>query len=856
MKCYIFITFCLIFWVGQILSAPVPKNSLDYQYEVEEKRRLDITDKGYNPFVNKQKLQTILRRRELLAAPQTIEISYASLVKRAFNTADDAAAANADEKPKLLKTVAQGLSKFFQAMKNWYRSGDKVESFKDLGRRFSSWFGKMRERLMGFRNVPIESQLASPAEKIQLVNNVEPVKPVVDAAAVEPVPMTSNELVRSPKVSTPKEPVKPVEPVQAANPVKPVKPAKPMSANELVSSLKSIKSNEAVKPVNPVSKSSKAVSPVQAVSLAPAVNNEASEADMSVSLPKSTPQDIILGITPEQAIPKDNAPKPALPHKYAHSAPVPKPVHRPVLRKAIPNRRRPVVAPVSPAPEVAATEANAPDSAIIVHTPKVPVSEPVAPQPADSATSEAVTKVDAPVDQVEIAAPAVSEAVSRVDAPVDRVAIAAPAVSEAVSEVDAPVDQVAIAAPAVSAEVKWPYQSADEMARINEDSLRVAKTKADAEALFMSLDSEYEGLFEEGALDDGKTLDRLTAEDYKRLKELGANYLKPMTDEDGPVRGRVGTFSHKAQQELDNMTAQGYVFTHVPTWKSGLRKLPHELDPIDALFLDQGVDPLQVDPKDRRNYAIILEWYKQCKAIQDPKHPQHKELYFPDPNPKPEADGRRPLWGSPAYEEQNSRPAPIPYLREEMRRADVFQKISEFQKFGLISADPNRPSFWYHKWLPGWGRTHELEDWITLNIPQDWLDENFPIIPTPKTAAKFTADYTPARRAELLKQYNEKFMEAAKRQNLVEAKDLYRAAQQQATWAALARGASQAEASDRVPKPEKIAADKELWNRMKQKVFKDQMRFNILAYSKFWHDFDERRLKERLQKQGVVVWSR
>ncbi|RPB22780.1 hypothetical protein L211DRAFT_834969 [Terfezia boudieri ATCC MYA-4762] len=172
--------------------------------------------------------------------------------------------------------------------------------------------------------------------------------------------------------------------------------------------------------------------------------------------------------------------------------------------------------------------------------------------------------------------------------------------------------------------------------------------------------------------------------------------------------------------------------------------------------------------------------------------------------------------------------------------------------FGLFSNDPNRPHFWFHDWLPGFDRRTEIEDWIELNIPATWIQNNFPTEVGPVSRRKYE-NLSPLERKARLEAYNAHYKDAADRKNRQNAHDLYKMGQADACVQALRAGDSQADAALNFPCEEEILNNRVLWDKLKARLFTKQARHNLLKQAKNMHSIDREDLHERLEADGVLV---
>ncbi|KAF8420401.1 hypothetical protein EV426DRAFT_612216 [Tirmania nivea] len=828
------IAFWLALYVGQAFCAPIKISPYPDQVLTLIGGEHDGNPKARKYQLPEKRLRVhgILSKRnspgtmQLTTSPNRPEIG----IQTPAITAGSASVGSTDEKPKFLKSVAQGLSSFFKAIKDWFKSDTRTESFKDLGRRFSSWFRNVKEKILQRQRYPIEEPKPLPG-----VISFDPIVPLPrrrkadDAAAqtaAEQVannnaafssaqPGTESGLVKTPaKARLPAVPVEPVkeqeqalvhvEPAESVKPVKPDTPVPQVSGAEI--------NGAASRGPESIASASEQNALVLVSQEVPTIKVSAPEAvaPKAPTLKLSTPDVPGLEVySPKASIPEATSPK--VPTSQAASPKEPTPG---VGSPKAPNPE--VDSPKVPTPEVASHKEATPK----IRTPKVPTPEAVTPK--------------APTPDVPIPEEA-SDLTPQRDT-IDYDSIRMPI---------RPLDQI-----------KPPYKSMAEVELVTQEAIRKAREQNAAERLAANLDSEYEGSFDDDEAQDALRpgMGSLVDADYERLRKLPSGYRSPFNSEyeSGPPRGRIGTFSKKADKELRELQAEGYEDYPMPHFDEGVRKNPSYLDPMDSLFLEQGLDPLKIDPKDRRNYAIILEWYKQTKAPQDRKHPNHRELYEADHNPPPDEHGRRYLWGTDTYMEQSSRPAPVPYIREKMKEAGNLEKIGEMGTFGLFSNDPNRPHFWFHDWLPGFDRKNEIEDWIELNIPATWIQNNFPTEVGPVSRRKYEG-LSPLERKARLIAYNNGYKDAANRKNKKNAHILHKMGQADACAQAVRVGGSQAAAGMDFPCEEEILKNRTLWDSLKARLFTKQERHNLLKQAKNMHNIDREDLHMRLEADGVLV---
>ena len=759
-----------------------------YQHPGERLRVHGILNK--RDFPGTMQLYTAPNRSEIGSPTPTITVASTSV-------------GGTDEKHKFLKAVAQGLSNFFQAIKDWFKSDSRTESFKDLGRRFSSWFRSIKEKILQSKRYPAEEPKPLPqGRKADVAAEETAAEQVANINAVfSAQPGTESGLVRTPaKVRLPAAPVVPVKEHEQA--LVHVEPAGPDTS-------------------------------------LPQANTDESGAEIDAAVsegPKS------IAPAPEQnplvfVSPKVPTPKVSIPEVVAPKAPTPK-IPTPDFPKAE------VYSPKAPTPEAASPKAPTPQAA----STKVPTLEVQEASPREATPKVRTPKVPTP-EAASLQAPTLHALTS--DAPTPDTPTLEEPTSSDLTDYNAirmpvrPLDQI-----------KPPYQSMTEAELVTQEAIRKSREQNEAEMLAANLDYEYEGSFDDDEAQDALRpgMGSLVDADYERLRKLPSGYRSPFNSEyeSGPPRGRIGTFSKKADKELRELEAEGYQDYPMPHFDEGVRKNPNHLDPMDNLFLEQGLDPLKVDPRDRRNYAIILEWYKQTKAPQDRKHPQHRELYEANPNPPPDEHGRRYLWGTDTYREQRAHPAPVPYIREKMKEAGTLEKIGKMTTFGLISNDPNRPLYWFHNLLPGFDRRTEIEDWIELNIPATWIESNFPTEVGIVSRKKYEG-LTPLERKARLVAYNNRYKDAANRKNQKNAHVLHRMGQDDACAQALRAGKSQADAGREFPCEEEILKNRALWDKLKARLFTKQARYNLLKQALNMHNVDREDLHMRLEADEVKV---
>jgi len=812
------IAFFLVLYDGQASCAPI---NVLYQHQVLRHNGAEYGGnpkaRKYHPLEKRLNVPEVLNKRsfpgnmQLITTPNRPEMESQIPV----TTAASISVGGTDEKPKFLKTVAQGLSNFFKTIKDWFKSDSRTESFKDLGRRFSSWFRNIKEKILKSKRYPVTEQEPLPA--VISVDSL-PRGAGTGVAASEQIAHINAAFSAAQPETEVKKPAVPVLPVEEqANALVHVKPTEPVEPVEPVKLPERIESNAPVLQAN--------------------IGVSRAEIDGAVS---GGPESIAPAPTLALVYPKISTPKVFSPKAVSPKAPTPK-MPTPEVPKAE------VYSPEAPTPGAASLKAPTPE----VVSPKAPtpdVASPKIPTP-KVASKEATPKVRTPkVPTPEAVVP---------KAPTPGVATPEETASGVLTPQRDTIDHGIIhmsVQPLDQAEP--PYQPMAETEPATQETTQKGREQDAAERLAANLDSEYEGSFDDdeaqGAL--RPAMGSLVDVDYERLRKLPSGYRSPFNSEyeSGPPRGRIGTFSKKADKELRELEAEGYKDYPVPHFDEGVRKNPNHLDPMDNLFLEQGLDPLKVDPRDRRNYAIILEWYKQTRAPQDRGHPNHRELYEADPNPPPDENGRRYLWGTDTYAEQSSRPAPVPYIRDKMKKAGTLEKIGQMLTFGLISNDPNRPHFWFHDWLPGFGRRNEIEDWINLNIPANWIQGNFPTEVGPVSRKKYEG-LTPLERKARLTAYNNRYKDAADRKNKKNANILHRMGQADACAQALRAGKSQAAASLAFPCAEEILKNRTLWDQLKARLFNRQARHNLLKQARNMRNIDREDLHMRLEADGVLV---
>jgi len=832
-RCYTpVIAYLLALYVGQAFCAPI--NASLYRDQAVKftggKHEGNPKARKYQLPEKRLRVHGIFNKRDIPSAMQLIttqsrpEIeAQTPTITAASTSVGSTSIGSTDEKPKFLKTVAQGLSNFFKAISNWFKSDSRTESFKDLGRRFSSWFRNIKEKILQSKRYPVEEPKPLPG-----VISFDPFVPLprrrksdvtAEQTAAEQV-ANINAALSSAQLGTESGPLKtPSKARVTAVPVVPVK--------EQEQALLNFKPAESIKPAEPV----KSDSPVPQVSGA--------EIDGAVlrgpeSIAPASEQNALVLVSP-----KVPARKASTLEAVAHKAPPPKMSTPEVLKAEIYSLNAPTpeaASPKVPAPQAAPLKANTPE----VASPKI--STPGVASPKEATPKVRSPKVPAP-EAVTTKAP--TPDVPTPEEPSELTPQRYTINYDAIRMPVRPLDQI-----------KPPYQSMAEVELVAQEAIRKGREQNAAERLAASLDSEYEGSFDDdeaqNALRPG--MGGLVDADYERLRKLPSGYRSPFSSEyeSGPPRGRIGAFSKKADKELRELQAEGYQDYPMPHFDEGVRKHPSHLNPMDNLFLEQGLDPLKVDPRDRRNYAIILEWYKQTKAPQDRKHPNHRELYEADPNPPPDEHGRRYLWGTDTYIEQSSRPAPVPYIREKMKEAGTLEKIGKMTTFGLISNDPNRPHFWFHNLLPGFDRRTEIEDWIDLNIPATWIQNNFPTEVGPVSRRKYEG-LSPLERKARLAAYNNRYKDAANRKNKQNAHILHQMGQSDACVQAVRAGKSQADAALNFPCEEEIMNNRGLWDTLKARLFTKQARHNLLKQAKNMHNIDREDLHMRLEADGVLV---
>ena len=396
--------------------------------------------------------------------------------------------------------------------------------------------------------------------------------------------------------------------------------------------------------------------------------------------------------------------------------------------------------------------------------------------------------------------------------------------------------------------VPYKPKSKEEIEALTNENIRITMERAEAERRIQELESEYSGLFDsdEAQAGNGNAYDAL----------LNAHRTGDEED-NAPPRGDIGSFSADAKRRLYNLWTHeqaGWLHDEVPaTWDDGARSDPSYISPTDALFIEQGLDPTKLSTQDRRNYQVILEWYKDQNAVQDVTHPKHHELYDTTRHPYPETN----LWGTDVYYEQVSNPAPIPSLREKMNDPALpfSKKLSAYGQFGLIGNDPNRPKFWYHDWIPTMSRDNELEDWIDSNIPISWINKHFPLPDGPRTTQYFNNALPTATKQEMANTLNQQHKDAAVRGNNRLVELLHDDGMQEATWDAIRNGKSAAKASLDFPKLEDMKAKlgPEDLNKMRQQVYSKDLLYKKLVQAKKAHDADTEKLHGRLREEGVVV---
>ncbi|KAF8465550.1 hypothetical protein BDZ91DRAFT_763607 [Kalaharituber pfeilii] len=394
----------------------------------------------------------------------------------------------------------------------------------------------------------------------------------------------------------------------------------------------------------------------------------------------------------------------------------------------------------------------------------------------------------------------------------------------------------------------------EDIAAIAEQNARLAAERSAAERKIKKLHSESDDLFDsdENQAGNGNGYDMLANRDHDRLRKLGSGYRSPITSESGPPRGNVGTFSNKAAQVMTNLeTLQkaGWVKDHVPAkWDEGVRPDPNALTPTEALFLEQGLDPTKLSRKDRRNYQILLEWYKDQKKVHDVTHPQHHELYDKSPPPPPQ----KWLWGTDVYYAQQDDPHPIPRLIEGNKEISALEKLGSYFTYGFLSNDPNRPKFWYNN-LPGMSRDNEVEQWISENIPASWIDKHFPLSDGPRTKQYFSDALTAQQKNEMVDQLNEATKAAAERRNKNLAKTVHGDALEWSNLQAMSKGDSQYHNYLNFPTAEQVYNDRELLERLREETYERERKLGKLKMAKKMHKEDEERLGGRLREEGVVV---
>ena len=391
--------------------------------------------------------------------------------------------------------------------------------------------------------------------------------------------------------------------------------------------------------------------------------------------------------------------------------------------------------------------------------------------------------------------------------------------------------------------------------RRKKKQMAITAWKGAAEDVAKHLDSEYDGLFDsdEAQQENNNGLDFMVDKDYERLQAAGSGYASPINSESGPPRGLAHYTPPRIKNSRQKLLDKGIRNWLIPNWDSGERADPNELSATDAVLIEQGVDPTKLSARDRRNYAIILEWYKMTKSNRDVTHPQHHELYYADPHPPPDKDGYRMIWGTDAYWSQKDDPAPIPGLREKNKEMGFLEKLVSWIQFGLYSNDPNRPPMWYHNVFPGLRSTSELEDWIESHIPEHFIKKNFPAPDGRRTKQYVKDGLTDADRLKFTNILNENYREMARHRNIERAKILRNMAVQEVTNEAYLKGENQMKASQEYPSVETIASDKELFNKLKNKFFSNEIKYDMLTSWKRLHDHEVERLNSRLQNSGVHV---
>ena len=385
--------------------------------------------------------------------------------------------------------------------------------------------------------------------------------------------------------------------------------------------------------------------------------------------------------------------------------------------------------------------------------------------------------------------------------------------------------------------------------------MAIATWQGAAEDVAKQLDSEYDGLFDsdEAQQENNNGLDFMVNRDYEKLQAAGSGYASPINSESGPPRGLTHDLPTQYANERQKLLDKGVRNWLFSNWDSGERRDPNEISATDAILIEQGVDPTKLSYRDRRNYAIILEWYKMTKSNRDVTHPQHHELYYADPHPPPDKDGYRMIWGSDAYWSQKDDPSPIPGMREKNKEMGILEKLVSWLQFGVYSNDPNRPPMWYHNAFPGLRSSGELEDWIDKHVPDHFIRKHFPT-PDGRRTKQYVKDaLTDAERLKLADKFNEYFRDAAHRRNMIRAKILRDFAVKEATDEAFRKGENQMKASVEYPSVEKIASDKELFNKLKNKFFTDEIKYDWLTAWKRLHDHEVERLHSRLKNSGAHV---
>ncbi|KAI5780291.1 hypothetical protein DFH27DRAFT_641567 [Peziza echinospora] len=383
------------------------------------------------------------------------------------------------------------------------------------------------------------------------------------------------------------------------------------------------------------------------------------------------------------------------------------------------------------------------------------------------------------------------------------------------------------------------------------DNMERAAKKGDAEELAQTLDSEMDGLFEDEDL--GPAMPGLLLKEKERQKAVAAGQAAPEPVEGPPAGNLKIILDGKGEQELNRLqrfSDSGDLKPQMaPFVKTGLRKNPEDVSPVEAVFLEQKVDPTDLSYADQRNYQILFEWFKDKKRPHDVTHPLHDALY--DPKSAKLSTGTDAQRMEEHYAQQEA-PVPIPYLREANKNLPVEQKLGWLMSYGLTSSDPNRPRWWWNE-MSAFNRDKEVDDWIDKNIPKAWMQSHFPLPVGPEIKHHYDNNIPPSTKKEFASTLNELAKSAADAQNFRTAKMVQGDAMQDAAWNAIGTGKSQRAATAAIPEAKVLAADLDKLKDLRAKTYQKEEAFYRLKEAQRQMDREEDRRLARLREKGVHV---